>query len=159
MSRLTLPLALLVAACGNSGHATPPSPDPAPTAQNVPAGPAGPSVTRDQFELVATTDGPLTSGQLGQVKITLRGRNGWHVNQDYPVSVELTAPATVALAKARLERADATAFDEAHFEFSAPVTPSAAGPAQVRATVSFAVCTDANCAPYTENLALDATVM
>jgi hypothetical protein len=159
MSRLTLPLALLLAACGNSGHATPPTPDPVPSTDNTPTGPAGPSVTRDQFELVAATDGPLTAGQLGQVKITLRGRNGWHVNQDFPVSVDLTAPATVALAKARLERADATAFDETHFEFSAPVTPSAAGTAALRATVSFAVCTDANCAPYTENLALDAPVM
>jgi hypothetical protein len=75
------------------------------------------------------------------------------------VTVDHTAPANATLAKAHLERSDATAFEEARFVFSAPLTPTAAGNAEVRATVSFAVCTDANCAPYTENLALTAPVM
>lgn len=159
MKRSLLLPCLLLAACGQSesspANVPPVQPDPV----VAPAEPAGPRLARDQFNLEAATDGPLRVGQLGQVKITLTGRNGWHVNQDYPVSVELTAPASVSLAKARLERADATAFDQTHFEFSAPVTPSAAGDAEIRAVVSFAVCTDANCAPYTETLALAAPVM
>lgn len=156
MSRFLLALVLLAAACGQSSS-SPSAEDPPPP--EAPAEPPGPRVTRPQFELVAETDGPLTAGQLGQLKIRLTGRNGWHVNEDYPVSVELTAPPTMTLAKSRLERGDAAVFEASRFEFSAPVTPSAAGSAEVRAVVSFAVCTEANCAPYTETLALAAQVM
>lgn len=134
--------------------ATPPSPPPA-----APAAPAGPRVDRDNFQLSAAADGAaLHAGQLGQVKIALTARNGWHVNQDFPVSVEVSGPASLSFPKARLERADAAAFDEAHFEFQVPVTPGAAGEQELRAKVAFAICTETNCLPQEEQLALRVAV-
>ena len=143
------------ATAASGGASAPATPPPAPP----PAAPSGPRVDRDNFQLSAATDGAaLHAGQLGQVKITLTARNGWHVNQDFPVSVEVSGPASLAFPKARLERPDAAAFDEAHFEFQVPVTPAAAGEQEMRAKVAFAICTETNCLPQEEQLALRVAV-
>ncbi|MFO0693516.1 MAG: protein-disulfide reductase DsbD family protein [Polyangiales bacterium] len=145
-------------ASSSAGGASSPT-TPAPPAPAAPAAPAGPRVDRDNFQLAAATDGAaLHAGQLGQVKITLTARNGWHVNQDFPVSVEVSGPSSLSFPKARLERGDAAAFDEAHFEFQVPVTPGAAGEQELRAKVAFAICTETNCLPQEEQLALRVAV-
>ena len=86
--------------------------------------------------------------------ITLSAKEPWHVNQDYPIAIHLTAPAGVALAKSTLERADAAAFGEREARFDVPFTPSAPGEHEVQAHVSFAMCTDENCVMEDRTVAL-----
>ncbi len=114
----------------------------------------GPVVNDEAFELRAAASGPYTHGQLGQFAITLTTRGEWHVNQEYPIAVELTAPSEVGLPKAELERGDAAEFGEERARFDVPFTPTAAGEHRVEAKVSFAVCTDENCIPDERTLAL-----
>lgn len=123
-----------------------------PSAVEEPA--AGPVVTDPAFELRAAAAGPFRSGELGRFSITLTPRGQWHVNQEYPIRVELDAPGEVGLPKTELERADAAEFGEERARFDVPFTPSAAGEHRVRAKVSFAVCTDENCIPDERTLAL-----
>lgn len=114
----------------------------------------GPVVTDDAFELRAAATGPYQQGQLGQFAITLTPRGEWHVNEEYPISVELEAPEEVGLPKPELERSDAAEFGEERARFDVPFTPTAAGEHRVQANVSFAVCTPENCIPDERTLAL-----
>ncbi len=127
---------------------------PAPRAAE-PAAPAGPEVVRDTYALVARPESAgYSAGQLGQFEIVLEGRSGWHVNQEYPISVELSGPDDVKFAKSRLERADAAEFGEPKARFAVAVTPGAAGEQPVRAHVAFAMCSAENCTMHDETLAL-----
>lgn len=124
-------------------------------AEAPPEEPAGPRVEQESFVLEATpnTTG-YTSGQAGRFSIRLEPRNGWHVNQDFPVEIVLEAPAELGLAKTRLARADAAVFDELQFRYDIDLTPSAAGQRTATADVRFAICTDENCLPQSARLAL-----
>jgi hypothetical protein len=118
----------------------------------------GPTVEDPTFLLTATASGPYSNGQLGQFAITLTPRGEYHVNQEYPIRVEIEGPDAVGLAKSELERADAAEFGEERARFDVPFTPSAAGEHPVRAKIEFAVCTEENCVPDERTLALNLPV-
>jgi len=108
--------------------------------------PAGPSIETGSFLLaVAPAQRGYTIGKAGEVEIALEGRGEWHVNQEYPIRVELKAAPGVALAKNELVKDDAKEFGEEKVRFLAAVEPSAAGEHEVTCDVSFAMCTEENC--------------
>ncbi|MEM9194543.1 MAG: hypothetical protein AAGF12_35525 [Myxococcota bacterium] len=106
------------------------------------------------FELRATAEGPFSSGELSQFAISLTPRGEWHVNEEFPISVELTVPEGIDVPKAELGQSDAAEFGEEAARFDVPFTPSATGEHEVSAKVSFAVCTPSNCIPDERTLAL-----
>ncbi len=108
--------------------------------------PAGPSIETGSF-LLAVTPAQLgyTIGKAGEVEIALEGRGEWHVNQEYPVRVDLKAAPGVTLKKSELVKDDAKEFGEDKVRFLAAVEPSAAGDHEVTCDVSFAMCTEENC--------------
>jgi hypothetical protein len=136
--------------------ALPPSPtEPTAAAPAAPSEPAGPEVIRETYALAAHPEAEgYAAGELGQFEIVLEGRSGWHLNQEYPIAVELSGPDGVRFEKARLERGDAAEFGESKARFSVALTPNAAGEQPVRAQVAFAMCTDENCTMHDETLAL-----
>lgn len=115
---------------------------------------AGPVVEDPSFELRADATGPYSSGELGQFAITLTPRGEYHVNEEYPIRVELEAPAEVGLSKTELARDDTAEFGEQRARFDVPFTPTGAGEHRVNAKVDFAVCTPENCIPDERTLAL-----
>jgi hypothetical protein len=135
-------------------EATPPAQAAAP-AQAAPSEPAGPEVQTEAYTLVARPEGEgYAAGQLGQFEIDLASRTGWHVNQDYPIRIEVSGPSAVRFEKSALERADAAEFGDERARFNVAFTPEAAGEQPVEAKVSFAMCTDQNCIMHDETLAL-----
>lgn len=130
---------------------TPPAAEPEP--------PATPRVEVESYVLDLSADeAGYQAGQAGAVHVRLVPRNGWHVNQDFPVAITLEAPSEVGLAKTQLARADAAAFSEQEFRFDVALTPTAAGTRELRADVRFAICTDENCLPQSARLALPVVV-
>jgi hypothetical protein len=108
--------------------------------------PAGPSIETGSFLLAVTPAQPgYTIGKTGEVEIALEGRGDWHVNQEYPIRVDLKAAPGVALKKNELVKDDAKEFGEDKVRFLAGVEPSAAGDHEVTCDVSFAMCTEENC--------------
>jgi hypothetical protein len=85
--------------------------------------------------------------------VSLTPRGVYHVNQDYPFSVSLTA-AGVTFPKAELGKADAAKFDEKSVQLDVPFSAAAAGKYSVSALVKFAVCTPETCVPDERTLAL-----
>lgn len=160
-------LIVLVFACGGGQEAAAPAPAPAPAPAAEPAKPAeapkpaAPPSDRAEdpsFELAVTPVGSYASGKPGSVAITLKPRGEYHINQDYPLSVALKAPAAITLAKAELQKAEAAEVTEKVARFDVPVTPTAAGTHTLEAHVKFAVCTPETCVPDERTLALALTV-
>ena len=97
------------------------------------------------FEITATPKGPFKVGDAGRVDVRLTGRNGYHVNQEYPIELTLAPPEGLKLAKAKLVRADAATFEEAQAIFGVSLTPESAGRKALRGTLNFSVCNPQNC--------------
>jgi hypothetical protein len=157
----------LLIACGGqeapaaSAEPTPapaPAPEPAkpaaPAAAPVPAAPLADRVEDPSFELAVTPVGSYVSGKPGSVAVTLKPRGVYHINQDYPLSVALKAPAALTLAKAELQKGEAAEVTEKLARFDVSVTPTAAGTHTLEAHVKFAVCTPETCVPDERTLAL-----
>lgn len=156
----SLPVALVAtlasAGCGEN------APSPASTAAPVTSPPtpatsttgeARPRWDEPSFELVAEPPSSLVAGQEARVSIRLTARGNYHVNQDYPISIQVTAPAGVSVPRATLARADAAEFDEEHARFEFALT-APSGHHELRALVDFAVCTPESCMPDTRTLSI-----
>lgn len=97
------------------------------------------------FAITAAPQGTFAVGGEGRAEVTLEGRNGYHVNQEYPIQLTLRPPAGVEVAKTTLAREDASTFEEARAVFPVALTPRAAGRHEVAGELSFSVCNPQNC--------------
>lgn len=135
-----------------------PTPAPATKAEPAPAPTAaGPSVEDETFKLALISDPALTAGAPAKLKLVLEARGGYHVNQDYPIQIDLKAPAGVKLEKTSLKKPDAVAFGEHEARFEVPFSAES-GAHQLTANVDFAVCTPETCMPDQRTLALSLDV-
>lgn len=156
---------LLSGACGEEA-ATPSrgiSPDPAPAQGGAPATPGDgcgdPAEARDvaedpSFELRATATGPYTANEEGRFEIVLNPRGNYHVNTQYPLSIQVEAPSEIRLPDPEIEVGDAAEFGEPRARFQVAFTAASAGQHRVTARVDFAVCTPEACMPECRTLAL-----
>lgn len=110
-----------------------------------------------RFELRATATGPYRAGEPAIFAVTLTPRGEYHINQEYPIEVRVTAPAAVTLPKATLARADAAEFADAKARFDVPFTATA-GTHALEVKVDFAVCTPSTCEPTDRTLSLSLPV-
>jgi len=151
----------MVGACGGNAQREAAEASQVQTAQaQVPAEAAakpvavGSSVEETGYSLRLVEAGPYKAGELGRVVLKLTPRGEFHINQDYPFQVSLTADAATQFAKADLARSDAAEFAENSARFEVPFTPGTAGDHKLSANVKFAVCTAENCIPDERELAL-----
>ncbi len=101
---------------------------------------------------IQTSAGPASAGKAAKATIKLVTKNGFHVNKDYPIALEVSGSDGVKLAKAKLAKGDVTMTGETEASFEVGFTPAKAGKAQLEATFRFAVCTDKDCFPAKEKL-------
>ncbi|MEO8214831.1 MAG: hypothetical protein ABI560_16640, partial [Myxococcales bacterium] len=89
---------------------------------------------------------------------TVQAKNGWHVNEQAPITLMAKADSGVELPKAKLTRADLTQStkDEARFEL--PFTATTAGNKTITAETRFVVCQEQACKPMKETVALEVEV-
>jgi Disulphide bond corrector protein DsbC len=158
---LTLTLVLAGAACGKTE-----APQPAPAAPSAspaqPAAPAAPAekkpvIEEPTFRLGLSGEPTYTAGQPGKLKLALSARGGYHVNQDYPIRVDVKGPAGVTFSKASLGRPDAASWGESDASFELAFTGQP-GTHEIIADVDFAVCTAETCVPDQRTLALSVDV-
>ena len=152
-SSLAVTLAFVATACGGSETATIEPAVEAPLVATPPAAEARASWEEPSFVLQSATPGPFQAGSEGHFDIRLEARGNHHVNQDYPISIQLTAAEGVTLPHATLGRPEAAEFTEALARFDVPFTATA-GHHELRALVDFAVCTPESCMPDTRTLSI-----
>jgi hypothetical protein len=118
---------------------------------------ATPRIDDTTFHLALESEPNYSAGQPASVRLVLEARGGYHVNQDYPLRVELKAPPAVKLTKASLAKAVAAQFSEeaARFDLGFSAEP---GSHELTAMVDFAVCTKETCVPDQRTLAVDLRV-
>ena len=154
-----LSLAVLLLLGASACHKSEPSaPTPAPAQPLTPAAKAAPaaatpSIEEPTFKLALVSGTAYSAGTPGTLELVLEARGGYHVNQDYPIKVQLKGPASVTLPKPSLGKADAAEFGEHKVRFELPFTAQP-GPCTVSADVDFAVCTAETCVPDERTLAL-----
>jgi len=158
---------LLLTGCGGGGEASGPAAAPAPAAPaapvaakapEAPKGPPPSSIQENTFRLALESDPSYGEGKDGKFRVVLTAMGGYHVNQDYPIRVDLSGSEALKLKKSSLGKPDAAAFGEESARFD--VTFSAQkGTHPVSAVVDFAVCTKETCVPDQRTLALNLNVM
>lgn len=141
-------------AMGHPVQATTPSSPTVAAADASPApAPDGPRavLTDPRYRLVAElTDG--TGENPAMLNVELRGAEGYHVNDLYPIALDLDVRNGQA-PKPTMRRADAAEFSQAVARFTTPVQNAGPG-TEVTGRLRFAVCTAENCVPETRNFAV-----
>lgn len=150
----TMALLSMMVGCDEAPTPPPAAPAPGPVAEE-PAAPAGPRAEADEFVLTAVAaEGGYTAGSAGSFAIRLTPRGPWHVNTEYPISVELSAPGELSLPKVELEAGDAAELGEELALYDVAFTPAVAGQHLVEAIVHFGLCQDEACIFQDRTLAL-----
>jgi hypothetical protein len=93
-------------------------------------------------------------GTTGTASLTIKVKGGWHVNDEAPISVALTAPAGVTVKKAKLTRADLAASSKESARFDIPVSATEAGKKTIGAEAHFVLCQEQACKPVKETVTL-----
>jgi hypothetical protein len=102
-------------------------------------------------EVKSPPDG-AAAGTEGTAQVVLNATGGYHLNKDYPTSLELTAPDGVEITKVKMTSADAASFEEKVATWDVKFTAKAAGEKKFGAKFKFAVCTETTCDPKKEML-------
>ncbi|MEI8254692.1 MAG: hypothetical protein WCJ30_03380 [Deltaproteobacteria bacterium] len=166
-----LGLSILAMSACKRGGASPPSVAPEAPANNggpapvlaappVPTPPVAPpptangpraELTGEHHVFTATLAPPTAVPGDGSLTVELHGAAGYHVNNLYPVALDLQA--TNATAPAQLRRADVAQLTQEIASFRVPVHVTGGG-ATVTGTMRFAVCSAENCVPQSQAFAV-----
>jgi len=103
---------------------------------------------------VTKTEPKLVVGQPDKLSVTIEGKNGWHLNQEAPVSLTLTPEPGLEIAKTKLARADLAVSKPEEIRFDVPVAAREAGAKKVVAEAKFVMCQAEACKPEKETVTL-----
>ncbi len=131
-----------------------PTPVPPPPPAPITAQPSGPrsEIADARYKLMVELAPGAAATDPARFTLELRGQGGYHVNDQYPIAIDLT-PERASAEKTALRRADAAEITQAVARFNTPVRAAGEHPT-VRGRVRFAVCTEAQCAFETREFAV-----
>jgi hypothetical protein len=112
----------------------------------------------DKLYEIQKTDQKVSVGGKGAASVTIAAKGGWHLNGDAPISLALTAPTGVTIAKLKLSRADLAASSQQSARFDVPFEALEVGAKVVTAEARFVLCQEQACKPVKETLALNIDV-
>lgn len=101
---------------------------------------------------------PAKVGAAGKASLTVQGKNGWHVNEEAPITLTLKADEGIALPKTKLARADLAQSTKDAAKFEIPFSASASGKKTITAEARFVMCQEQACKPEKETVSLEVQV-
>jgi hypothetical protein len=109
---------------------------------------------------IETSQAPLKvkKGEKGQAKVTVVPRSDAHVSPEAPLSVIVSAGPALELPKQKLGRPDAKATEAKGVEFDVPFVGKQAGKDELKAQVTFFICTEKLCERQKREVALAVVV-
>ena len=109
---------------------------------------------------IETSQGPLKvkKGEKGQARVTVVPRSDAHVSPEAPVSLTVSAGPALELPKQKLGRTDAKATDGKGVEFDVPFVGKQSGTDELKAQVTFFICTEKLCERQKREVALAVVV-
>jgi hypothetical protein len=112
----------------------------------------------DNYKLTVTPPTTVLKGQPAVALVHVEGANGFVINLDYPVSLNITAPAGVTLVKATQTKPDAKKFAQTGLDFEIKFTSADVGTKAFTGQFKFAVSTTKDIAPATAPVSFSAVV-
>lgn len=88
-----------------------------------------------------------TVGVPAKASLTVQGKNGWHVNEEAPITLTLKADPGVELPKAKLARADLAASSKESARFDIAFSGTEAGKKTITGEARFVMCQEQACKP------------
>jgi hypothetical protein len=158
LNRVMVSVALLALLGCNRTPPTPVTPEPVTPAPIVTPPPPTPSTaptaeaSGPRAELSEPSFAGATPAAPASLTVELRGAGHFHVNELYPVALELDVR-DGSTAKPSLRRADAAEYTQALARFVAPVQRAGARTV-VLGRLRFAVCSAENCVPESREFAV-----
>jgi len=109
---------------------------------------------------IETSQGPLKvkKGETGQARVTVVPRSDAHVSPDAPLTVTVSSGPALELPKPKLGRPDAKATPAKGVEFDVPFVGKQAGKDELKAQVTFFICTEKLCERQKREVALAVVV-
>jgi len=104
------------------------------------------------YKVEAKTPTDAKKGTASVVRIHIEGTNGFSLNTEYPMKLDIVAPAGVKVDKTTLTRVDAAKFTATGGDFDIKFTSSDAGKKAFTGEIKFAVYKDKDMAPVAEKL-------
>jgi hypothetical protein len=96
----------------------------------------------------------ITVGAKGVATITIAAKNGWHVNEEAPITIALTPPAGLSVLKPKLTRHDLTSSSPESARFDIALEASDAGKKVITGDAKFVMCQASACKPVRETVTL-----
>jgi hypothetical protein len=97
-------------------------------------------------------------GAKGRTTLTLTGKNGWHLNEQAPVTLKLTPSPGITVEKQKMVRKDLVEDTKDRARFDIPFVAKLEGAQSIEAEASFVVCQEAACKPIKQKVALSVAV-
>ena len=108
---------------------------------------------------IRKTEPKVVAGTKASATLTIAGRNGWHVNEEAPITVSLaTSDAGVTVTKTKLGRADLAESTKESARFDIPFSATDPGKKTINAEAKFVMCQETACKPVRESLAFNIEV-
>ncbi len=100
----------------------------------------------------------VKKGATASAHVEVVPRSDAHVSPDAPISLTVSSGPALKVAKAKLGRPEAKATKAKGVEFDIPFTAEASGKDELRASLSFFICTEQLCEKQKRELALQVEV-
>jgi len=107
---------------------------------------------------IRKTSAPAVVGKPATVSVTVVGKNGWHVNEEAPITATVKADPGVTLPKPKLVRADLAESKKESARFDIPFSAAEAGAKTITAQTRFVMCQEQACKPASETVAFNVDV-
>jgi len=112
----------------------------------------------DAYTVKLAAPAKVTTGSKGSATLEIVPKKGWHLNDEFPYKLTMTAPAGAKVAKPEQGKKDTVAFSHDSMKWAIDFEASAAGDKAFTGKVKFAVCTETSCDPKKEELAFNVKV-
>ena len=114
---------------------------------------SGPSWAEETHKLTTNVANAAT-GDGATLSVTVEGRNGWHINEEAPISLKLRPSEGVSVAKDKLARADLAESTPERARFDVKASTQRVGTSTIAAEANFVMCQETACKPVKETLTL-----
>jgi hypothetical protein len=108
---------------------------------------------KDAYTVKLASPDKVTTGSKGTATLEIVPKKGWHLNDEFPYKLTITAPAGAKVAKPEQGKQDTVSFSHEAMKWAIDFETSSAGDKAFTGKVKFAVCTETSCDPKKEELA------
>jgi hypothetical protein len=112
---------------------------------------ATPVLAEDLYEVKAP-GAKATVGAKATATVVLTSKNGWHVNDQAPVTLKLSPGTGLEVEKTRLVRKDLVESTQDKARFDVGFTATEPGKKTIDAEASFVICQETACKPVREKV-------